>query len=89
MNDQPDDIFNFPCEFPIKIMGRTGVELEIAVLEIVRKHVPDLAEGSVTQRPSRAGNYQALTVTFTAQSRDQLDNIYRELTACEHTLMVL
>ena len=74
----------FPCEFPIKAMGRATPELEIAVLEIMNRHVPDLGEGAVKTRKSRHGNYLSITVTIQARSREQLDAIYMELTACEH-----
>ena len=78
-----DELFNFPCEFPIKAMGKTSPELEIAVIEIMNRHVPDLGEGAVRMRPSSKGNYTSITVTIQAQSREQLDAIYMDLTACE------
>jgi putative lipoic acid-binding regulatory protein len=74
----------FPCEFPIKAMGRNTPELEMAVMEIMNRHVPDLGEGAVRTRRSRNGRYISITVTITARSRAQLDSIYMELTACEH-----
>jgi putative lipoic acid-binding regulatory protein len=78
-----DDLFNFPCEFPVKAMGKSCPELEIAVIEIMNRHVPDLGEGAVRMRPSSKGNYISITVTIQAQSREQLDAIYMDLTACE------
>ena len=79
----------FPCEFPIKAMGRATPELEIAVLEIMRRHVPDLGEGAVRTRESRQGNYLSITVTIQARSREQLDAIYMDLTACEHIVFAI
>ena len=79
----------FPCEFPIKAMGRATPELEIAVLEIINRHVPDLGEGAVKSRKSRHGNYVSITVTIQARSREQLDAIYMELTACEHIVFAI
>jgi putative lipoic acid-binding regulatory protein len=79
----------FPCEFPIKAMGRATPELEIAVLEIMHRHVPDLGEGAVKTRESRNGNYVSITVTIQARSRDQLDAIYMELTSCEHIVFAI
>ena len=78
-----------PCEFPLKAMGRATPELEIAVLEIMNRHVPDLGEGSVKTRESRNGNYISITVTIQARSRDQLDAIYMELTSCEHIVFAI
>lgn len=89
MTDQDETFFEFPCEFPLKIMGKNVAAFEPAVLTIVRKHVPDLGEGAVRTRASGKGNYLAITVTFVAHSRKQLDNLYRELHACEHVSMLL
>ena len=79
----------FPCEFPIKAMGKATPELEIAVLEIMHRHVPDLGEGAVRTRESRNGNYLSITVTIQARSREQLDAIYMELSSCEHIVFAI
>ena len=84
--EDEDSPLKFPCEFPIKAMGRATPELEIAVLEIMNRHVPDLGEGAVKSRKSRNGNYVSITVTIQARSREQLDAIYMDLTACEHVV---
>ncbi|MGD8515154.1 MAG: DUF493 domain-containing protein [Granulosicoccaceae bacterium] len=89
MTNHDDTLFEFPCEFPLKIMGKNVEAFEPAVITIVRKHVPDLGEGAVRTRPSSKGNYLAITVTFEAQNKQQLDNLYRELHACEHVSMLL
>ncbi|MGB5583281.1 MAG: DUF493 domain-containing protein [Gammaproteobacteria bacterium] len=91
-DDTPDDDespLKFPCEFPIKAMGKATPDLEIAVLEIMRRHVPDLGEGAVKTRKSRHGNYLSITVTIKARSRDQLDAIYIDLTSCEHIVFAI
>lgn len=79
----------FPCEFPIKVMGRSSETLEAEVVRIVRKHAPDLSRNAVTSRSSGKGNYLAITVIVTATSKEQLDNIYQELNAHEAVLMTL
>lgn len=81
--------FKFPCEFPVKAMGKACPEFEIAVLEIMHRHVPDLVEGAIKMRPSSKGNYTAITITIQAQSREQLDAIYMDLTACELVVYAL
>ena len=86
-DDKP--AMEFPCEFPIKAMGHACDELEIRVVEIVRRHAPDMGEAAVKSRPSSNGKFLSVTVTINAQSRQQLDAIYMELTACEHVLMAL
>jgi uncharacterized protein len=79
----------FPCQFPIKVMGRTSSELDLLVVEIVRRHAPDFHEGAVTTRPSKDGNYMAVTVLIEASSKQQLDAIYQDLTAHPYVLMAL
>jgi len=71
----------FPCAFTIKAFGKATPEYETAVLEIVKKHANDLlTEGSVRQRYSKDNNYLALSITIQAQSKQQLDDIYQDLT---------
>jgi putative lipoic acid-binding regulatory protein len=87
--EEGETLLEFPCEFPIKAMGLACDELEIAVLEIVNRHVDDLGEGALKMKPSRNGKYVAITVTIKATSKEQLDAIYMELTACEHVSIAL
>lgn len=89
MKDNDDTLFEFPCEFPIKIMGKASDSFEIEVAQIIRKHVADLGESAIKRRESTRANYAALTVTITATSRKQLDAIYMDLTASEHVIMAL
>ena len=89
MTTETDELFNFPCDFPIKIMGRCDCELENLVVEVIKKHVDELAENAVTSRPSGKGNFISVTVIVKAHSREQLDGIYMELTAREEVLMAL
>lgn len=84
-----ESALKFPCAFPIKAMGHAGAGLDTLVVEIVRRHAPDLSEAAVRTRPSRHGNYVSVTVTVPAQDRAQLDAIYRDLSAEERILMVL
>ena len=79
----------FPCQFPIKAMGSSENNLHAVVLEIVKRHVPELSHEQINQRPSKNGKYLSITVTIEAHSREQLDAIYYDLTACEHILMAL
>ena len=79
----------FPCQFPIKVMGKTSSELDLVVVEIVRRHAPDLHEGTVTTRPSKDGNYLAVTIVIEATSKQQLDAIYQDLSDHPHVLMAL
>ncbi len=82
-----ETLMEFPCSFPIKAMGKATDDIDVLIVEIVRKHHPNLTEGAVKTRPSREGKYISVTVTIEAQSREQLDNIYLDLTAHERVLM--
>ncbi len=84
-----ETLLEFPCDFPIKVMGRNSDDFDTAVVAIVRRHAPDLTEAAVQTRASRGANYLAVTITVRATSREQLDNIYRDLTACEQVVMAL
>ncbi|MDZ7662026.1 DUF493 domain-containing protein [Thiohalophilus sp.] len=86
---QDETFLEFPCEFPIKVMGRSDVDLQSLVMELVSKHVPELSEKNIIRRDSRQGNYVSLTVTVTATSKAQLDRIYLDLNASDAVLMTL
>jgi putative lipoic acid-binding regulatory protein len=88
-NDSPQSAIQFPCEFPIKAFGSGHGDFEVLVVDIVRRHAPDLAEGAVTSRLSKGGKYLAVTVTLRAHSQAQLDAIYRDLSACPEVAMAL
>ena len=60
---------------------------EGVIVEIVRRHVTDIHEGAVTTRPSKDGNYLAVTVTIEASSKQQLDAIYQDLS--DHPLVLM
>jgi putative lipoic acid-binding regulatory protein len=88
-SNNPPSVIEFPCYFPIKVVGPAGGDFEALTLGIVRKHIPDLSEAAVTSRLSKDGNYQAMTITVHATSQTQLDAVYRELSAAEKIIMVL
>ena len=77
----------FPCDFPIKIMGRKQPGFAQAVTDIVLKHAPDFDMASVQMRPSRKGRYLSVTCIVRATSREQLDALYQEL--CDHPAVVM
>jgi len=77
----------FPCQFPIKVMGRRAGGFAQAVMEIVLRHAPDFEPATIEMRPSRQGKYLSLTCTVRAISREQLDALYQDL--CDHPSVVL
>lgn len=82
-------ILNFPCDFVIKAFGVASDEFEATVITIIRSHVSELREDAITTRPSKDGKYLAITIKAPIQSREQLDNIYRELSSNPLVLMAL
>ncbi len=88
MNDE-ETFFTFPCEYPIKVIGYTADDFEILVLSIVKAHVKELTEHCFSSRLSKDGKYTSITITFTAESKAQLDALYRDLTRHEQVLTVL
>jgi hypothetical protein len=82
-------IQEYPGEFPIKVMGRHDSDLRALTQAIIERHAGPVQDSSVRTRTSADGNFVALTYLVLASSREQLDDIYRELTACRSVLMAL
>lgn len=74
-------LLEFPCDFPVKIMGSRVDEFAQVIVALVLEHAPDFDPSSVEMRPSSKGNYLSLTCTIRATSQLQLDNLYRALTS--------
>lgn len=79
----------FPCEIPIKVFGKDDGDLREIAMRIVRRHVADVDDERVRENRSRAGNYLSLTIPVRAESREQIDSVYRDLSASSVVLMVL
>ena len=88
-NEEQGTLLEFPCEFSVKAMGLNEPGLHELVVQIVRNHCPDLGENCSQTRPSKNGKWLSVTVTLQATSKQQLDNIYMELTAHEKITMSL
>ncbi len=84
-----DSLIDYPCDFPIKIMGATQDSFAQTMVEVVSLHDPDFHAGKMEMRPSAKGNYLSLTVTVRATSREQLDNLYRALSSHPMVKVVL
>jgi len=78
---------DYPCDFPVKILGHTRAGFAQAMLEIVRRHAPDFDGSSMEMKSSKRGKYLSLTCVIRATSREQLDRLYREL--CDHPMVVM
>lgn len=87
MNDESP--LQFPCDFPIKVMGVGDPDFRALVVERVCRYAPDLDEGRVRTRDSRTGRYQSVTVMVNARDRAQLDAIYQDLSRHPRIKLVL
>jgi uncharacterized protein len=77
----------YPCDFPIKVLGNTQAGFAQAVLDIIRRHAPEFDGASMEMKTSKRGRYLSVTCVIRAVSRDQLDGLYREL--CDHPMVVM
>lgn len=84
-----ETLLEFPCDFPIKMMGRDTPEFHVTARELVEKHTGPLDDSAIQSAVSRKGRFVSITVTVSAQSQQQLDDIYREVTDNEDVLMAL
>lgn len=84
-----ESLIEFPCDFPIKIMGTRTDDFAQTVVGIVSRHAPGFAADTVEMRVSGSGNYLSVTCTVRAESRRQLDDLYRELSGHPMVKVVL
>jgi len=90
MSESGDEtLLEFPCRFPIKMMGRDSEQFRRVAIELVEAHTGRIPENDITMTSSRRGTFLSITVTIDAESREQLDNIYRALSAHEEILVAL
>jgi putative lipoic acid-binding regulatory protein len=80
MDSPPDSsLIEYPSQFPIKVVGTNVEGFAEAIVSIVQRFDPAFDAATLERRPSAAGKYLGLTVTITATSREQLDELYRTL----------
>jgi uncharacterized protein len=79
----------FPCEFPLKVIGVNEDGFADYAVEVVQRHVPDLDHRSISHTVSEGGKYMSVSFMFIAKSREQVDNLYIELTASKRVKWVL
>ncbi len=83
------DLLKFPCEFTIKIVGAEQANVEEIAVPILQKNDVDIETIKITTKQSSTGKYTSLTVIMNVDSKEQLDNIYRELSSHSQISMVL
>lgn len=82
-------IIQFPCDFTIKIMGKSQGDFEKVATDIVKKHYPAVTEVHIQKKSSKDNNYLSLSITVLAQSKMELDALYQELSSTKEVLMAL
>ena len=89
MYTENKSLIDFPCDFPIKVIGKSDNDIDEHVVSILLKHVSAIYEGAVRVKQSKNGNYMALTITIKVDSQTQLDQIYKDLGASDRVVMIL
>ena len=87
MATEPPSLIEYPCDFPIKVMGKTQAGFAQTVLAIVQSHAPDFDASTMEMKSSKGGKYLSVTCTIRATSRGQLDALYQQL--CDHPMVVM
>lgn len=79
----------FPCDFPIKVVGKTDAAFEAQICVIAERNDPMFSAEKIRRNQSRTGKYSSVTLGITATSKEQIDTIYRDLKSCELVLWAL
>lgn len=90
MSDAMDQkLLEFPCDFPIKIMGRDQPQFREAAVALIEQHAGEIPDDAIRTINSREGNFLSITITIKAKSQQQLDDIYRDLSENDEILVAL
>ncbi|MCU7804828.1 MAG: DUF493 domain-containing protein [Candidatus Thiodiazotropha sp. (ex Lucinoma borealis)] len=89
MDQEQETLLKFPCDFPIKVMGKAEPGFEAMIMELVSHHTSEVLETTVNSRLSKGGKWVSITINLCAESKDQLDAIYLDLSAHEKVVMAL
>jgi uncharacterized protein len=85
-----EDLLTYPCKIAVKAIGKNNTDFEKEVFGIVSKHTnKKLTEGSIKTKPSKNNKYLAITITVEAQSKQQMDKIYQDLSNSKLVVMAL
>ena len=82
-------LMQFPCDFPIKIIGKNSPQFLEEISNIIRKHFPNVVDEAICSQASQQNNYLAITATVLALDQITLDALYFELTSHPDIKMVL
>ena len=89
MSEQEAPQIEFPCEYPIKVLGAAHPELNAHVLSVMETHAPGFDQAKITVRDSSKGSWQSITVVITATGKPQLEVIFAALKTSARVKMLL
>ncbi|TDG12512.1 DUF493 domain-containing protein [Seongchinamella unica] len=89
MTDQDPPKIEFPCDYPIKVLGRSSEEFRDIILEVFERHAPGFDQQTILAKDSAKGTFTSLTITITATGTEQLEALHQDLLATGHVQMVI
>ena len=90
MSEEPDvPKIEFPCDYPIKVLGRSVEEFEQVVIGVVERHAPGFDQETIVVKASSKGTFTSMTITITATGADQLQALHEELKGTGLVQMVI
>ena len=89
MNEQEPPKIEFPCDYPIKVLGRSHDDFEATIFEVFERHAPGFDQQTIKARPSGKGTFTSLTIIITATGPKQLDALHQDLLATGMVQMVI
>ncbi|RLQ21250.1 DUF493 family protein [Seongchinamella sediminis] len=89
MSEQEPPRIEFPCDYPIKVLGRRSDEFRGIILEVFERHAPGFDQQTITVKDSAKGTFTSLTITITATGKEQLEALHQDLLATGHVQMVI
>ncbi len=89
MQEQEPPKIEFPCDYPIKVLGRSSDQFQSVIVEVFERHAPGFDQEAIVVKASSKGTFTSMTVTITATGKEQLDALHRDLMATGHVQMVI
>jgi uncharacterized protein len=89
MQEQDPPKIEFPCDYPIKVLGRSGDNFREVILEVFERHAPGYDQETINVKASSKGTFTSMTITITATGPQQLDALHKELMATGIVNMVI
>jgi putative lipoic acid-binding regulatory protein len=89
VQDQEPPKIEFPCDYPIKVLGNSSEQFTQIIVEVFERHAPGFDQQTIVARGSSKGTFTSLTITITATGPDQLEALHQDLLATGHVKMVI